>query len=127
MTDPIADFLARINNGILARRASIDVPASKLKFRLAELLQSEGFISGVSEPEAGTLSIALRWDGKRQSAISGIRRVSKPGQRAYVAADAIPKIRGGLGTALISTSKGVLTDRDARKQGVGGEVICEVW
>jgi small subunit ribosomal protein S8 len=130
MTDPIADFLARIKNGILARKSSIDVPASKMKKRLAEILRDEGFIASITESgddKQGTLSIALRWDGQNKPAISGIRRVSKPGQRSYVGRDALPKVRGGLGTAIVSTSRGLMTDRQARKEGVGGEVVCEVW
>lgn len=131
MTDPIADFLARVRNGIMARKATIDLPTSKMKRKLAELLRDEGFLLAVTESGSdrpqGTLSITLRWDAQHRSAISGLRRVSKPGQRAYVGADALPKVRGGLGTAFVSTSKGMMTDRRARKEGVGGEVICEVW
>ncbi len=130
MTDPIADFLARINNGIMARKTSIDVPASKMKKKLAELLRDEGFITSVAESgddKQGLLSITLRWDGQNRPAISGLRRVSTPGQRAYVGRGDLPKVRGGLGTAIVSTSKGMMTDREARKQGLGGEVICEIW
>jgi small subunit ribosomal protein S8 len=130
MTDPVADFLTRIRNGILARKQAIDVPRSKLKKQLAELLKNEGFVAGVTESDEGiqgTITVTLRWDAQNKSAISGIRRVSTPGQRTYVGADKLPKVRGGLGTAFISTSKGLMTDRDARKQGVGGEVLCEVW
>jgi len=130
MTDPIADFLTRIRNGIMARKASIDLPSSKMKKRLAEILKDEGFVSAVSESvvdKRPVLSVTLRWDGQNKPAIAGLRRVSKPGQRAYVHADNLPKIRGGLGTAVISTSKGMMTDRDARKQNVGGEVVCEIW
>lgn len=130
MTDPIADFLARIRNAILARKTTLDIPASRTKKRLAEILVSEGFIESVTESgdeKQGTISLTLRWDGQHRSAITGIRRVSKPGQRAYVHNDKLPKVRGGLGTAIVSTSKGIMTDRDARKEGVGGEVLCEVW
>ncbi len=127
MTDPIADFLARIHNGILARKASVTAPASKLKKRIAELLKEEGFLSGVDDSQAGVLSVTLRWDTQNRPAITGLRRVSKPGQRLHVPADSIPKVRGGLGTAIVSTSKGLLTDRQARKLGVGGEIVCEVW
>jgi small subunit ribosomal protein S8 len=131
MTDPIADFLTRIRNGILSRKTQVDVPVSKVKRKLAELLRDEGYLlavaeSGTSEPQ-GILSLTLRWDANRKPAISGLRRVSKPGQRAYVPADRLPKVRRGLGTAIISTSRGMMTDRDARKQGIGGEIICEVW
>jgi small subunit ribosomal protein S8 len=131
MTDPIADFLARIRNGIMARKASVDMPASKMKVKLAELLRDEGYLLSVTQSDTdgpqGTLSLTLRWDANRRPAIAGLRRVSKPGQRAYVPSDKLPKVRRGMGTAIVSTSKGIMTDRDARKQGVGGEVICEVW
>jgi small subunit ribosomal protein S8 len=132
MTDPIADLLTRIRNGILARKASIDLPSSKFKKAVAEVLRDEGFLTTVTENTSGkgtqgTLTLALRWDGANKPAISGIRRVSKPGQRAYNHSTDIKKVRGGLGVAIISTSKGLLTDREARKQGIGGEVVCEVW
>jgi small subunit ribosomal protein S8 len=131
MTDPIADFLARIRNGIMARKATVDVPVSKVKRKLAEILRDEGYVVSVTESDTGRpqgiLSITLRWDSNRRPAISGLRRVSKPGQRTYVPADQLPKVRRGLGTAIVSTSKGMMTDRAARKLGVGGEVVCEVW
>jgi small subunit ribosomal protein S8 len=131
MTDPIADFLTRIRNGIMSRKSSVDVPVSKVKRKLAELLRNEGYLTAVTESATdgpqGILSLTLRWDQNRKPAISGIRRVSKPGQRAYVPADQLPRVRRGLGTAIVSTSRGMMTDRDARKQGIGGEVICEVW
>ena len=131
MTDPIADFLARVRNAIMARKASLDMPASKMKRRLAEILRDEGYLTAVTESGSdnpqGILSVTLRWDTNHKSAISGLRRVSKPGQRSYVPATRLPKVRGGLGTAVVSTSKGLMTDRQARRENVGGEVICEVW
>lgn len=130
MTDPIADFLTRLRNGILARKSTVDAPASKMKKRLAEILREEGFIDGVTESDGDkgpVLTVTLRWDAQHTPAITGIRRVSKPGQRHYVPSTDVPKVRGGLGTAILSTSKGMMTDREARKQHVGGEVICEVW
>lgn len=131
MTDPIADFLARIRNGIMARKAAVDMPASKMKVKLAELLRDEGYLTSVTESASegpqGILSVTLRWDTNRKPAIQGLRRVSKPGQRAYVPSDKLPRVRRGLGTAIISTSKGMMTDREARKLGVGGEVVCEIW
>jgi small subunit ribosomal protein S8 len=131
MTDPIADLLARIHNGIRSRKQSVDVPASKLKLRVAEILRDEGFLANVqeSEDEPGRkkLTLTIRWDGQNRPAISGMRRTSTPGQRVYVPKGRIPKVRGGLGTSILTTSKGVMTDRAARKAGVGGEVICEVW
>ena len=131
MTDPIADFLARVRNAIMARKASLDMPASKMKRKLAEILREEGYLAGVTESAGehpqGILSLTLRWDANHRSAISGLRRVSKPGQRAYVPATKVPKVRGGLGTAVVSTSKGLMTDRQARKEHVGGELVCEIW
>jgi small subunit ribosomal protein S8 len=130
MTDPIADFLARIRNAILARHAEVISPSSKLKVRIAELLKSEGYISGFEVRETETfpqLAVRLRWADQRTNAITGLRRRSRPGQRTYVAKDAIPKIRSGLGIAILSTSHGLMTDRAARKAGVGGELLCEVW
>ena len=132
MTDPIADLLTRIRNAILTRRQSLDLPSSTLKLRVAQILKDEGFVDGVQEsPTEGgigkTLSIALRWDAQNRPAITGLRRVSKPGQRSYAGKDGLLKVRGGLGTSIISTSKGVMTDRQARKDGVGGEILCEVW
>jgi small subunit ribosomal protein S8 len=133
MTDPIADFLARIRNGIHARKQTVECPRSTLKLRIAEILRDEGFVQGVNTAEdnkQGLLKLELRYDGRATvsgCAITGMRRVSRPGQRAYVPAKDIPKVRNGLGIAIISTSHGVMTDRDARKKGVGGEVLCEVW
>jgi small subunit ribosomal protein S8 len=130
MTDPIADLLARIKNGLNARKAQIDLPASKLKLRLAEILRDEGYLTAVSfsdEGPQGTISIKLKWDAQNRPAVNGLRRVSRPGQRAYAHKDGIKKVRGGLGIAIVSTSKGLLTDKEARKQGIGGEIVCEVW
>lgn len=130
MTDPIGDMLTRIRNGIMARKEQVEVPASNLKERVAELLRDEGFIQSVgrSSTEAfPTLTLGLRYSNGNQSAIQTIRRVSRPGQRIYVRHDNIPKVRSGLGVSILSTSRGVLTDRQARKMGVGGELLCEVW
>ena len=130
MTDPIADFLTRIRNGIRARKQQVECPRSNLKLRIAEILREEGFLDGVAtaeDPRQGTISVVLRYDGKAGCAISGLRRVSRPGQRKYVPATQVPKVRNGLGIAILSTSQGVMTDREARKRGVGGEVLCEVW
>ena len=130
MTDPIADFLTRIRNAIIARKAQTQAPASKIKAKIAEILQQEGYIAGFAVNETGpqgTITVNLRYDAQHRSAIEGVRRVSTPGQRTYVNRDSIPKVRSGLGVAILTTSKGIMTDREARKQGVGGEVICEVW
>ncbi len=130
MTDPIADFLARIRNAILARHAEVVAPSSKLKVRIADVLKEEGFISGYDVRETETfpeLVLRLRWADPRKNAITELRRRSRPGQRTYVAKDQIPKVRSGLGIAILSTSRGLMTDRAARKAGVGGELLCEVW
>jgi small subunit ribosomal protein S8 len=132
MTDPIADFLTRIRNGILARHADVLAPASKLKMKICDLLKDEGYIAGydVRAPQTGgaaELVVRLRWADPRTNAITGLRRRSRPGQRMYVRHGTIPKVRSGLGIAILSTSKGLMTDRAARKQGLGGELLCEVW
>jgi small subunit ribosomal protein S8 len=133
MTDPIADFLARIRNGIRARKQVVECPRSNLKQRLAEILRDEGFVQAVTSAEdnkQGMLKLSLRYDGRTTgsgNAITGMRRVSRPGQRAYVPATKIPRVRNGLGIAILSTSQGVMTDKEARTKGVGGEVLCEVW
>jgi small subunit ribosomal protein S8 len=132
MTDPIADFLARIRNGIRARKAAIECPRSNIKLRIAEILRDEGFLQTVQsndDEKQGILKLTLRYDGRigTGSAITGMRRVSRPGQRAYVPHHQVPRVRNGLGIAILSTSQGVMTDREARTKGVGGEVLCEVW
>jgi len=130
MTDPIADFLARIRNAILARHAEVLAPSSKLKQRLCDLLKDEGYIAGydVRETEGFTeIVVKLRWADPRTNAITGLRRRSRPGQRMYVRHGTIPKVRSGLGIAILSTSQGLMTDREARKKGIGGEILCYVW
>lgn len=130
MTDPIADFLTRIRNGIRARKGEVACPKSNLKLRIAEILQKEGYVSGITSQDdnkQGYIHVTLRWSNDNKSAITGIRRVSRPGQRTYVGAKEVPQVRNGLGVAIVSTSRGVMTDRDARKLGVGGEILCEVW
>jgi small subunit ribosomal protein S8 len=131
MTDPIADFLARIRNAILARQAEVLAPSSKLKQRLCVLLKDEGYITAwdVRDNAAGMpeIVVRLRWADPRTNAITGLRRRSRPGQRMYVRHGTIPKVRSGLGIAILSTSKGLMTDRAARKEGLGGELLCEVW
>ena len=131
MTDPIADFLARIRNAILARQAEVLAPSSKLKQRLCVVLKDEGYIVGydVRDNAAGMpeIVVRLRWADPRTNAITGLRRRSRPGQRMYVRHVTIPKVRSGLGIAILSTSKGLMTDRAARKEGLGGELLCEVW
>jgi small subunit ribosomal protein S8 len=132
MTDPIADLLTRIRNGIQAHHDRIELPASKLKVEIARILKSEGFISNfkVVEDEAkpqATLRIYLKYSNDGEPVIHGIERVSRPGRRVYRGKEAIPRVLGGLGLAIVSTSKGVLSGVDAAKQGIGGEVLCQVW
>lgn len=130
MTDPIGDMLTRIRNGILARKGTVELPASNLKERVAEILRDEGFLSSVARTESdgrNKLVLGIRYGQDNKSSIQTIRRVSRPGQRIYVGYDSIPTVRSGLGVSILSTSRGVLTDRQARKMGVGGELLCEVW
>jgi small subunit ribosomal protein S8 len=133
MTDPIADFLTRIRNGINAAHETVEIPASGIKRELARILAEQGYIDGydVEEPNAehpgAILRVRLKYTEDRRSAISGLRRVSRPGQRHYVPAPRIPKVQGGLGTAIVSTSRGVMTGHQARQEKVGGEVMAEVW
>ena len=133
MTDPIADFLTRIRNAITAAHETVEIPSSKLKREMARILTEQGYIDGF-DVEAPTedhpgevIRIRLKYTAERRSAILGLRRVSRPGQRRYVPASAIPKVQGGLGTAIVSTSRGVMTGHQARQQKVGGEVVAEVW
>jgi len=130
MTDPIADLLARIRNAILAKHDRLDVPASKLKQEVCKVLEQEGFIESCSILEGQPVSklrIYLRYDRNGTPAISHMARVSRPGRRIYRGADEILPIRNGLGMGILSTSKGLLTDREAREQRVGGEFLCEIW
>jgi small subunit ribosomal protein S8 len=129
-SDPIADLLTRIRNGSRAEHEKVDIPSSKLKVRVAELLKDEGFIKNfrvLDDDKQGTLRVYLKYGTGAEKVISGLVRVSTPGRRVYVTHDKIPSILGGMGVALISTSRGVLTDRDARKEHVGGEVLAYVW
>jgi small subunit ribosomal protein S8 len=129
-TDPIADMLTRIRNASSARHEKCIVPRSRLKIRIAEVLKQEGFIKDFVVHEdgpQGAITILLKYSADREPAISDIKRISKPGLRRYVATDSIPRILNGMGIAILSTSKGVLVDREARKQKVGGELICTVW
>lgn len=130
MTDPIADMLTRIRNAGMARYGQTRCPASQLKLAVARVLEQAGFLSGVQVEERDghhELVLNLRYDDSGRCLLGGIRRISKPGRRVYVGSDEIPKVRNGLGVAVISTSKGVLSDTAARAAAVGGELICEVW
>jgi small subunit ribosomal protein S8 len=129
MTDPIADMLTRIRNALQAGHRTVTIPGSKSKRHIAEILQQEGYIEGfewADDDRQGSLAIQLRWVGD-QPAIEGIARISKPGQRRYAGSKDIPKVRNGLGIMVISTPKGMMTDRAARRAGIGGELICSVW
>ena len=130
MTDPIADMLTRLRNANSAYHDEVSMPYSKLKSRIAEILQSEGYIAGwkVEDAEVGkTLTIDLKFGPNRERSIAGVRRISKPGLRVYAKHTGLPKVLGGLGVAIISTSQGLLTDRQANQKGVGGEVLAYVW
>ena len=130
MTDPIADYLTRIRNGIHARQKYVDVPASRVKAELSKILLESGFIQDVKfidDDKQGILRVYLRYNKDQKSAISNLKRVSKPSLRVYVTSREIPRVLGGYGMSIISTSQGVLSDNECRKRGVGGEVICEVW
>lgn len=130
MTDPIADMLTRLRNANSAYHDTAPMPYSKLKARIAEILQQEGYISSwaVTDAEVGkTLTITLKYGPNRERSIAGIRRISKPGLRVYAKSTNLPRVLGGLGVAIISTSSGLLTDRQAARQGVGGEVLAYVW
>jgi small subunit ribosomal protein S8 len=130
MTDPIADFLTRIRNGIQAAHEEVVIPSSKLKREMARILDEQGYIEGfdIQPGQPGEqIVVRLKYTENRTSVISGLRRVSRPGQRMYVDAKHVPKVLGGMGTAIVSTSQGVMTGHDARRAGVGGEVVAEVW
>jgi len=128
--DPIADMLTRIRNANQALHPETTMPSSKLKEEIARILSEEGYIDGwkTGQGTVGTeLTVRLRYDGERQRVLQGIQRVSKPGHRVYSGASDIERVRGGIGVAIVSTSEGVMTDRDARRRNVGGEVLCKVW
>jgi small subunit ribosomal protein S8 len=132
MTDPIADFLTRIRNGITAAHETVELPASKLKVEIARILAEQGYIRSyeVRENEQGAgevLVVELKYTESRVSVISGLKRVSRPGRRTYADSKSVPKVLGGMGTTIMTTSNGVMTGHDARKQGVGGEVLAQVW
>lgn len=129
MTDPIADMLTRIRNGIQARLNEVSLPASNLKIQIARILKEEGYIKDfkhLTEDKRGIIKLTLKYGPSKKNSISTIKRVSKPGLRSYVGKDEIPKVLNGLGIAIVSTSKGVMTDKSARELGIGGELICTV-
>jgi len=130
MTDPIADLLTRVRNGNNVHQEKVEVPNSKVKAAIAEIFKQEGFIKDVEyidDGKQGVLRLYLKYGANKEKVISGIKRISKPGLRVYAKKDAIPKVLGGLGVAIISTSKGIMTDKQARALGLGGEVICYIW
>lgn len=130
MTDPIADLLTRVRNANSARHEVVEVPSSKVKKAVANILLEEGYVKGIEEYNDGVIPmmrIALKYGTNKERVITGLKRISKPGLRVYCKAEEIPKVLNGLGVALISTSKGVLADKEARKLGLGGEVICYIW
>ena len=133
MTDPIADFLTRIRNGIMAAHETVEIPSSKLKQEMARILTEQGYIAGFElEPPSAErpgerIRVRLKYTDDRRPVITKLQRVSRPGRRVYVGADEVPKILGGMGTAIVSTSRGVMTGHEARQARVGGEVVAEIW
>lgn len=130
MTDPIADMLTRIRNANTVGHETVDIPASKIKKSIAGILASEGYISGfevIEDDKQGTIRVSMKYGPNKERVISSIKKISKPGLKVYAKASDVPKVLGGLGIAIISTSNGVISDKEARKLGVGGEVICYVW
>lgn len=129
MTDPIADMLTRIRNATIVKDKVVEIPSSKVKLELAKILKDEGYIQDcefVDNGKQGAIRVYLRYNGK-ENVITGLKRISKPGLRVYAQKEEIPKVLGGLGIAILSTSKGIMTDRKARTEGIGGEVMCYVW
>ena len=130
MTDPIADMLTRIRNANIVGHTTVDIPASKMKKSIAGILTKEGYIKGydvIDDEKQGTIRVHMKYGIEKEKVISGIKKISKPGLKVYAKADEVPRVLGGLGIAIISTSNGVISDKEARKLGVGGEVICYVW
>ncbi|MGI6747390.1 MAG: 30S ribosomal protein S8 [Anaerovoracaceae bacterium] len=130
MTDPIADMLTRIRNANTVGHPTVDIPASKMKKSIAGILTEEGYIKGfdvIEDNKQGIIRIQMKYGANKERVITGIKKISKPGLKVYAKSDEVPKVLGGLGVAIISTSKGVISDKQARKLGVGGEVICYIW
>ncbi len=129
ITDPIADMLTRIRNAMIAHHDHVVVPSSRMKLEIVKILKSEGFVGdyAVEKKFPETIRIHLRYGERKEGIITGLRRVSRPGLRIYARRADVPRVRGGLGVAILSTSRGVMTDREARKAGVGGEVLCYIW
>jgi len=130
MTDPIADLLTRIRNANRARKVTVDIPASKMKEHICQIMKKEGFIAGyevIPDNKQNILRVKLNYLPKKEAVLTGLERISRPCSRVYIEADEIKSVFGGLGISILSTSKGVLTNRQARKQGVGGELLCRIW
>ena len=127
MTDPIADMLTRIRNALTVKKETVEVPVSNMKKAIADILVNEGYIKEVGTAENGNLVLTLKYTENRQSVIGGLQRVSKPGLRRYSGAQGMPKVLGGFGIAIVSTNKGIMTDKQAKAQNVGGEVLCYIW
>jgi small subunit ribosomal protein S8 len=130
MTDPVADFLTRVRNANMVSHETVEIPGSQMKLAIATILKEEGYIKDfefIEDGRQGIIRVYLKYGPNREKVITGIKRISKPGLRVYVKKDEVPKVLGGLGTAVISTSNGLMTDKKARKEGVGGEVVCYIW
>ncbi len=130
MTDPIADMLTRIRNSILIKAEKVDIPASRLKVEIAKIMKEEGFIKSykiIKDKKQGILRITLKYSQDNRPIVEGLKRISKPGRRVYVGKDEVPSVVGGMGVAVMTTPKGILTDKACRREGVGGEVLCYIW
>jgi small subunit ribosomal protein S8 len=130
LTDPIADMLTRMRNAILIKNEKVDIPASKLKVEIAKILKEEGFIKSykiIKDRKQGVLKVTLKYTSENEPLITGLKRISKPGRRAYVGKDAVPKVMDGVGISVLTTSRGIMSDRTCRREGVGGEVLCYIW
>lgn len=130
LTDPIADMLTRVRNAILIKNEKVDIPASKIKVEIAKILKEEGFIKSykiIKDKKQGILRVTFKYTPENESIISGLQRISKPGRRVYVGKSEMPKVMGGVGIAIVTTPKGILSDKDCRREGIGGELLCYVW
>lgn len=130
LTDPISDMLTRMRNAILIKSEKVDIPASKMKVEIAKILKEEGFIKSykiIKDKKQGILRVTLKYTSENEPVVSGLKRISKPGRRVYVGKSEVPRVMGGVGIAIITTPKGILSDKECRNEGVGGEVLCYVW
>ncbi len=130
MTDPIADMLTRIRNSVLVKNEKIDIPASRIKVEIAKILKEEGFVKSykiLKDKKQGILRLTPKYAPDGKPVVSGLKRISTPGRRVYIGKDEVPRVMGGVGIAIITTSKGILTDKECRREGVGGEVLCYIW